>query len=159
MWTQLPSPKGAQPHPIFGPYLLWPNSCMDQDVTWYGARPETRRLFVRWGPHSPSPKGDRAPLPNFRRICIVANGWMHQDTNWCGGRPQPMCLCVRRGPTHPLNFRPVYYGYCDFVRTLHSRYWFVQVQVQVLYAFYFLKKSLILLSLFQYKYAMHCCTP
>jgi len=26
----------------------------------------------------------------------------------------------------------VYYSYCDFVRTLHRRYWFVQVQVQVL---------------------------
>jgi len=31
----------------------------------------------------------------------------------------------------------VYYSYCDFVRTWHSRYWFVQVQVLVLYAFYF----------------------
>jgi len=32
----------------------------------------------------------------------------------------------------------VYYSDCDFVRTLHSRYWLVQVQVQVLvlYAFY-----------------------
>jgi len=46
----------------------------------------------------------------------------------------------------------VYYSYCGFVRTLHSRYWFVQVQVLVLYAFYFQKKSLIILSLFQYKY-------
>ena len=26
-------PKGAQP-PIFGPYLLRPNGCMDHDVTW-----------------------------------------------------------------------------------------------------------------------------
>jgi len=33
----------------------------------------------------------------------------------------------------------VYYSHCDFVRILHSRYWFVQVQVQVLvfYAFCF----------------------
>jgi len=31
----------------------------------------------------------------------------------------------------------VYYSYCDFDRTLHSRYWFVQVQVLVLYAFNF----------------------
>ena len=30
------SPKGAQP-PIFGPYLLLPNGCMDQDVTWYAS--------------------------------------------------------------------------------------------------------------------------
>jgi len=29
---QLPQ-KGAQPPPIFGPYLLWPNGWMDQDVT------------------------------------------------------------------------------------------------------------------------------
>ena len=25
--------KGAEP-PIFGPYLLWPNGCIDQDATW-----------------------------------------------------------------------------------------------------------------------------
>jgi len=30
-----PSPKGHSPHPIFGPYLLRPNGCMDQDATWY----------------------------------------------------------------------------------------------------------------------------
>jgi len=33
--------------------------------------------------------------------------------------------------------------------TMHSRYWFVQVQVLVFYAFYFQKKSLIVLSLFR----------
>jgi len=38
-----PSPKEAQP-PIFGPYQLRPNGCMDQDVTWYGARLRPRRL-------------------------------------------------------------------------------------------------------------------
>ena len=32
------------------------------------------------------------------------------------------------------------YSYCDFVRTLYSRYWFVQVQVLVPYLFYFQKK-------------------
>jgi len=39
-------PKGHRP-PIFGPYLLRPNGCIDQDVTWYGARPRPRRLCVR----------------------------------------------------------------------------------------------------------------
>jgi len=34
-------PKGHSP-PIFGPYLLRPNGCIDQDVTWYGARPHHR---------------------------------------------------------------------------------------------------------------------
>jgi len=66
------SPKGAQPHPIFGPYLLRPNVCVDQDATWYGARPQPRRLCVRWRPRSTLPKRDRAPLPNFRPISIVA---------------------------------------------------------------------------------------
>ena len=47
-------PKGRSP-PIFGPYLLRPNGCMDQDAIWYGARSQPRRLCVRWGP-SPPPK-------------------------------------------------------------------------------------------------------
>jgi len=43
-------------------------------------------------------------------------------------------------PAPPKFSAHVYYSYCDFVRTLHSRYWFVQVQIQVLYAFYFRKE-------------------
>jgi len=39
-----PPAKGHSPHPIFGPYLLRPNGCMDQDATWYGARPQPSRL-------------------------------------------------------------------------------------------------------------------
>jgi len=59
----LPSPKkGAEPpSPIFGPLLLWPNGCMHQDATWYGGRPQPRRLCVRWGP---------SPL-NFRPMFII----------------------------------------------------------------------------------------
>jgi len=56
-----PSPKGTQP-PIFGLYLLRPNGCMDQDASWYGARPQPRRLCVRWGP---------SPPPNFRPMFII----------------------------------------------------------------------------------------
>ena len=67
-----PSPKGAQP-PIFGLYLLRLNGCMDQDVTWFGARPRPRRLCVRWGPHTPPQKG-RGP-PNFRPMFIVTK-WL-----------------------------------------------------------------------------------
>jgi len=47
-----PPPKGHSP-PIFGPYLLRPNDCMDQDASWYGARPQPRGLCVRWGPSPP----------------------------------------------------------------------------------------------------------
>jgi len=57
--------------PNFRPYLLRPNGCMDQDVTWYGARPHPRRLCVRWGPAPILPKRG-SPLPNFRPISIVA---------------------------------------------------------------------------------------
>jgi len=59
-----PPPMGHRP-PIFGPYLLRPNDCMDQDVTWYGARPRPRRLCVRWGSRCSLPKrGIRNP-PQF----------------------------------------------------------------------------------------------
>ena len=53
----LPFPQkgGGAPSPIFGPFLLWPNSWVHQDATWYGDRPEPRGLCVRWGP-SPPPK-------------------------------------------------------------------------------------------------------
>jgi len=63
-----PPEKGAQP-PIFGPCLLWPNSWMHQDTTWYGGRPWLRQLFVRWGSSS-LPKGGTAP--NFWPMSIVA---------------------------------------------------------------------------------------
>ena len=37
--------KGAELSPIFGPFLLWPNGWMHQDATWYGGRPQLRRLY------------------------------------------------------------------------------------------------------------------
>jgi len=44
-----PPEKRHSSHPIFGPYLLWPNGWMDQDATWYGGQPLPRRRCVRWG--------------------------------------------------------------------------------------------------------------
>ena len=56
-----PSPqRGWSPCPIFGPFILRPNGWMHQDATWYGGRPQPRRLCVRWGP-SPLPKKGRSP--------------------------------------------------------------------------------------------------
>ena len=64
-------PKGYSP-PIFCPYLLRPNGCMDQDVTWYGARPRPRRL-CRTGTTLPLPKtGAGPPKKNFRPMFIAA---------------------------------------------------------------------------------------
>jgi len=42
---------------------------MDQDATWYGSRPRSTRLCVRWGPRSPPQKGIKAP--NYRLMFIV----------------------------------------------------------------------------------------
>jgi len=68
MGTPLPLPKGGRK--IFDP-RLWPNGWMDQDDTWHGRRPQTRRLCVRWG-LSPLPKNGGTPLPNFQPLSIVA---------------------------------------------------------------------------------------
>jgi len=60
---------------------------------------------------------------NWARRSAGIPTWGHSDLGAQSGRKtQPAC-----------------YSYCDFVKTLHSRYWFVQVQVQVLvlYALYF----------------------
>jgi len=70
MGTQLPSPKGGQSLPIFSPCPVWPNGWMDQDVTWYAARPRPRRHCVRWRPSSPPPKRVRVPI--FRPISVAA---------------------------------------------------------------------------------------
>ena len=59
-----PPLKGHNSPPNFGAYLLRPNGCMDQDVTWYGGRPRPRRLCVRWGPRLPKRGRGRAP-PKF----------------------------------------------------------------------------------------------
>jgi len=90
-----PLPKGQSP-PIFGPYLLWPNGCMDQDATWYGDRPQPRRLCVTWDPVS-SPKRGLSPSPIFGPFLLWPNGWIPQAATWYGGRPQPRGLCVRWG--------------------------------------------------------------
>ena len=59
----LPSPKGYSP-PIFGPYLLRPNGCMDQDVTWYGGRPRPGDFVLHRDPAPPLQKrGGATPLP------------------------------------------------------------------------------------------------
>ena len=94
--------KGWSPQ-IFGPRVLWPNGCMDQDAAWYGGRRRPTRHCVRWGPSSPSPKG--AQLSYFR--------------------PRPHC--IRLGPSSPRkghsspspSFRPMsivatvaHFSYC-----------------------------------------------
>jgi len=49
--------------------VLWQNGWMDQNETWHGGRPQPRPHCVRWGPSSPSQKGQ---TPNFRPMSAVA---------------------------------------------------------------------------------------
>ena len=72
----VPFPKrGRNPSPIFGPCLLRPNGCMDQDATRYRGRPRPRRHCVRWGPRSPPQKGAD---PQFldHVYCGQTPGWI-----------------------------------------------------------------------------------
>ena len=69
-----PHPQKGHSPPIFGPYLLLPNGSVDQDVTWYGARPRPRRLCVRWGPPIPLTKG--GPKFTAHVYCGQADRWM-----------------------------------------------------------------------------------
>jgi len=108
-----PVPPAQRGTAHFGPYLLRPNGCMDQDATGYGGRPRPRRLCVRWRP-SPLPKRGQSPFPILGPFLLWPNGWMHQDTTWYGGRPQPRGLCVRWRPSPQPpkksgapNFRPM----------------------------------------------------
>ena len=62
-----PPPKGLS-HPIFGPFLLWPNGSMHQNATWYGCWPHPRGGYVRWRPSPPSPIKGRSSLLNFKDL-------------------------------------------------------------------------------------------
>jgi len=94
-----PTPKGAEPHSIFGPRILWPNGCMDQDATWYGGRPRPRRHCVRCGPSYPQNKGHTHPTQFLARLLWPPNGLMDEDAVWYGSRARPRTHCTRRGPS------------------------------------------------------------
>ena len=64
-----PPRKKAQPHPIFGPYPLWPNGWMDQDGTWHGGGPRSAPQCARWRPSYPPYKRGTAPQFSARICC------------------------------------------------------------------------------------------
>ena len=136
MGIPLPLPKKGAPlkksaHVYCGRTAGWIKMVLGMEI---GLSPGD---FVLDEDPSPPQKG-ASLLTNFRPMW--PNGWMHQAATWYGGRPQPRGLSIGWGPSPPPKFSAhVYYSYCDFVKTLHSRYWFVQVQVQVLvlYLLYF----------------------
>jgi len=48
--------------PVCNVGVLWQNGWMDQDETWRAGRPRPWPHCVRWGPSSPSPKGQSPPI-------------------------------------------------------------------------------------------------
>ena len=97
-----PFPKkgGRAPSPIFGPFLLWPNGWMHQDAIWYGCRPQSRGLCVRWRPNPLPKKGAEPPTPQIFGPCLLwQNGGVDEDATWHDFRPHPRQLCVRWGPS------------------------------------------------------------
>jgi len=68
-----PSQKRRNP-PIFGPSLLWPNGCMDQDATWFGGRSRPTLHCVKWGHSSPPLKG-HSPQFSANARCGQTPGW------------------------------------------------------------------------------------
>jgi len=100
MGTQPLPKRGGAPSPIFGPFLLWPNGLMHQDVTWYGGRPWSSPHCAR---HSSPPQNREQSPEIFGPSLSWPNGWMHQDATWYGGRPRPTRHCVRCGRIHLQN--------------------------------------------------------
>jgi len=72
-----PLPKRGQT-PNFRPCIfIVAKSWMHQDGTWYGCRPQPRRLSVRWGPSFPAPKGAQPSI--FVQCPLWPNNWMDED--------------------------------------------------------------------------------
>ena len=113
-----PPKRGQSPPPIFGPSLLWPNGWMHQDATWYGGRPQQRRLCVRLGP-SLLPEKGRSPTQFSAHIYCrqTAAICMDQDATWYGGRPRVSLRNIvfdvypatpgKKGTPTPPNFWPM----------------------------------------------------
>jgi len=80
-----PAPPPLKGPPIFGTYLLRPNGCIDQDVTWYGGRPRPRRLCV----------------PKKNKFLLQPNGWMDEAGTWHGGIASAQATLCYMG-TQPL---------------------------------------------------------
>jgi len=93
-------PKRGRAPFIFRPISIVAKRLDASNATWYGGRPQPRRLCVRWGPSSPK-KGHSLPHPIFGSCLLWPNGCTYHDTTWYVTRPQPRRHCIRWGPSSP----------------------------------------------------------
>ena len=101
-----PSPKGGRVPPIFGPYLLWPNGCMDQDALGAEVRLGPDDIVLDENPLLPPPKGGGAP--HFRPMSIVARplDGSRWHLAWRWALVQASSPAQKRGQSSP-NCRPI----------------------------------------------------
>ena len=108
-----PYPKSDRAHPTFGPRLLWPNGCIDQDSTWYGGRPRPTRHCVRCGPSYPQKKGHTHPNQFLAHVCCgQMAGWMKTplgtEVDLGPGHIVPDGVpAPAKGAQQPPSFRPM----------------------------------------------------
>jgi len=101
-----PPKKGAQPPPIFGPCLLWPNNWMNQDATLYEYRPRPRPHCATWR-ISFHPQWGTPPI----FYCSQTAGWIKMSLyTEIGLGPSHIVLdgtqLPQKGP-QPTNFWPI----------------------------------------------------
>jgi len=82
----------------------WSNGSMDQDATWYGSRPLSKRHCDRWGHSSPFPKRGRAPQFSVHVYCGQTAGWIKMPLGKEAGLgPGPL----PKNGAQPPNFWPM----------------------------------------------------
>jgi len=82
-----PLPKKGLSPQIFGPCLLWPNGCMDQDATWH----EDVFIVFDVDPTTPRKKGTPTTTQFLAHVCCgQMSGWMKM----------PLRMEVDPGPRH-----------------------------------------------------------
>ena len=88
---------------LVGICLLWPKGWIDQDATWYGGRPRSRQLCVRWGPISPAPKKGHNPKFSASVYCGQTARWIKMPLGrevglGPGDNFRPMSIVAKRSP-------------------------------------------------------------
>ena len=66
------TPKSDRAPSVFAPCLLWPNSWMDEEGTWFGSRFCPRDIVLDGDPAPPPRKGHSSPL--FSADVYCGNG-------------------------------------------------------------------------------------